>query len=129
MANQQKDEQDAPITLTMGALKEMLSALVAEMKKPHVDQDVVARNEAAKLRMRAQRVQSEKDRVTFEDNCTHERPDGTSAIAWHEQLNRKRQLYITEGFCQHCNKHYEPGVEGYAAMLKKPTGKVGLITG
>lgn len=127
MANQQKDEMDQPVTLTMGALKDMLSVLVAEMKKPFVDPEVVLRNEAARQRIREQRVQSEKDREAIEANCTHRRDDLTSAIAWHEQLWRKKKLYITTGVCQHCNKSFEPGVEGYAEMLKVPVGKAGIV--
>ena len=128
MANQQKDEMDAPITLTMGSLKEMLSALVAEMKKPHVDLELVARNEAVKIRMRAQLAQSKLDLDAIQDQCSHLREDGTSRIAWHEPFNRKQKLYIQEGFCQMCNKHYHPGIKDYVAMLKVPTGKVGIIS-
>jgi hypothetical protein len=127
MANQQKDDNDQPINMTMGMLKEMLSALVAEMKKPFIDPEIVARNEAAKVRIRAQRLESEKDQKAIEDACTHRRDDLTSAVAWQEQFHRARRLYITDGFCQHCNKHFAPGVEGYSEMLKIPTGKVGVI--
>jgi hypothetical protein len=132
MANQLKDENpsDQPITLTMGALKEMLSALVAEMKKPHVDLELVARNEAVRQRMRRQREQSAKDLDAVQDSCSHMREDNTSRVAWAENFVRDRQLYVKEGFCQLCNKHYHPNMKRpheYAEMLKVPVGKAGII--
>jgi hypothetical protein len=130
MANQQKDENEQPVTLTMGALKEMLTTLVVEMKKPHVDPDIVARNEATKARMRAQRAQSERDLEAEQLNCSHLREDNTSRIAWHEPFQVSKQLYVKEGFCQGCNRHFHPGMKDrneYIHWLKVPTGKVGLI--
>ena len=127
MADQHKDEKETPITLTLSALKEMMSALVAEMKKPHVDPDIVARNLASKLRMREQREESQRDLDAIQNQCSHMREDNTSRIAWIENFVRARNLYVREGFCQLCNKHYHPGVEGYAEILRIPTGKVGLI--
>jgi hypothetical protein len=131
MANQLKDETSEPtMNITMSALKEMLSALVAEMKKPHVDPELVARNEAVRLRMRKQREQSEKDLEATQDSCSHMREDNTSRVAWAENFVRDRQLYVKEGFCQLCNKHYHPGMKRkheYAEMLKVPVGKAGII--
>lgn len=127
MANQQKDDNDAPITLTLGMLKEMMTTLVVEMKKPHVDPDIVARNLAAKARLRAQREESAKDLAAIQDNCAHLRPDNSANIAWIENFHRARNLFIQEGFCQLCNKHFHPGVPGYAEILRLPRGRVGLI--
>lgn len=127
MANQQTDEKETPVVITLSALKDMMSALVAEMKKPFVDPDIVARNLAAKMRLRAQREESERDLAAIQDSCPHMRDDNTSAVAWHEQFWRARKLYIREGFCQRCNKHFFPGLPGYVEMLRVPTGKAGVI--
>jgi hypothetical protein len=130
MANQHTDEPK--LNITMSDLKDMLAALVAEMKKPVVDHDLLARNEAAKQRIRAQREESAADLKQIQDNCSHLREDGTSRVAWHEQYMRALKLFYQIGFCQACNKHYHPEMEDKAdfmRMLKVPSGKPGLIMG
>ena len=130
MANQHTDEPK--MNISMSDLKDMLAVLVAEMKKPHVDPDLLARNEAAKQRIRAQRAESEADKKQTQDGCSHLREDGTSCVAWHEQYIRAKKLFYTIGFCQHCEKHYHPEMEDkqeYSRMLRVPTGKPGLIMG
>lgn len=129
MANQQTNEQ--ALNITPSALKEMLAALVAEMKKPHVDPDLVARNEAAKQRIRSQREESEAELKALQNSCSHLREDGTSRIAWHEQYMRAKKLFYTIGFCQACNRPFYPDANDpdYTRMLKVPSGKPGLIMG
>lgn len=128
MANQHNDEPK--LNITMSDLQGMLAALVAEMKKPHVDPDILARNEAAKQRIRAQRDESAADKKAIQDGCSHLREDGTSRIAWHEQYIRAKKLFYQIGFCQACEKHYHPEMEDIAdfmRMLKVPSGKPGII--
>jgi len=128
MATQHTDEPK--LNITMSDLKDMMAALVAEMKKPHVDPDIVARNEATKVRMRAQREESERDLEAIQNSCSHLREDNSSRIAWQEQFIRATKLYVIDGFCQNCNKHFHPNMKNpseYAKWLKIPTGKVGLI--
>ena len=130
MADQHKDEKETPVVLTMSALKEMMSALIAEMKKPYIDPDLVARNLAAKLRLRAQREESERDLAAIQDACPHMRDDNTSAIAWANNFHRARKLYVTEGPCQRCNKFFHPWMKSnaeYIHWLKVPVGKAGVI--
>jgi hypothetical protein len=130
MADQHKDEKEAPVVITLSALKEMLSTLVAEMKKPVVDHELVARNLAAKLRLRAQREESKRDLDAIQNACPHLRGDGTSTIAWATNYHRARQLYVQEGPCQHCNKFFHPWMEDkaeYLAALKRPVGQAGII--
>ena len=129
MANQHKDEP--ALNITMSDLKDMMAALVAEMKKPHVDPDILARNEAAKQRIRAQREESEAELKATQDACSHLREDGTSRVAWHEQYIRSKKLFFQIGFCQACNRSFYPdaGDPDYTRMLKVPSGKPGLIMG
>lgn len=132
MANQVKDENaSTPIAITMEQLQAILGTLAAEMKKPHVDPDVVARNEAARARLRAQRLESEQDLEAIQNSCSHLREDNTARIAWIENFVRAIGLYVREGFCQNCNKHFHPNMkhkEEYIAALKMPTGKAGIIS-
>lgn len=130
MANQHTDEPK--LNITMSDLKDMLATLVVEMKKPHVDPDILARNEAAKQRIRAQRDESEAEKNTIQANCSHLREDGTSRIAWHEQYIRAKKLFYQIGFCQACEKHYHPemaDLEDFKRMIRVPSGKPGLIMG
>lgn len=130
MANQHTDEPK--MNVSMSDLKDMLAALVAEMKKPVVDQDLLARNEAAKQRIRAQREESAADLKQIQDNCSHLREDGTSRVAWHEQYMRAKKLFYQIGFCQACNIHLHPemgDLDLYKRMLRVPSGKPGLIMG
>lgn len=130
MANQHTDDQK--LNITMSDLKDMLATLVVEMKKPVVDHDLLARNEAAKKRIRDQRDESSADLKAIQDNCSHLREDGTSRVAWHEQYMRAKKLFYQIGFCQACNIHFHPEMEDlelYKRIIRIPSGKPGLIMG
>jgi hypothetical protein len=127
MADQQKHKAEDAEVLSPGQIA-MMKILIEEMRKPYVDQDVVARNEAARQRLRAQRTESEANIEAVWNSCSHMREDNTSRVAWITNFHRARNLYITEGFCQACNKPFRPGVKGYEEMLKMPVGKAGIVS-
>ena len=126
MADQQKHKAEE--ATTAGLTIEQLQALIETMRKPYVDPEVTARNERARQRLRDQREEAEANKRLIEDSCSHMREDNTSRIAWIENFHRARGLYIKEGFCQACNKHYRPGVAGYEHIINVPVGKSGLVS-
>lgn len=135
MANQQTLEAGAKSRFNaddMALIREIVSSAVEASKKPYVDQDEVAKKERARQRLRDQRKEAQEQIEAIQNGCNHLRDDNTSRVAWITNFNRQRQLYITEGFCQLCNKHYHPGMkEGsavYEAMLRVPVGKAGIIS-
>lgn len=127
MADQQKHKADeATETLSPQQLA-MIKAIAEAMKTPYIDQSAVENKERARIRLRQERDMAEKSKAAIEDSCSHVREDNTSRVAWITNHWRSIDRYVTEGFCQLCNKHYRPGVEGYAEMLKIPVGKAGVI--
>jgi hypothetical protein len=127
MADQQKHKADEATETLSPTQLAMIKAIAEAMKTPYVDPEIAARNLRAKTRLRDERELAEANKASIEDQCSHMREDNTSRVAWIVNYHTARKLYITEGFCQLCNKHYRPGVAGYEAMLKLPVGKAGVI--
>lgn len=130
MAEQQNHkaaEPTSPMTFSPEQLA-MIKLIMQEARKPFVDEDVVKRNEAARIRMREQREDSEAMTAARQDACSHLREDNTSRVAWHQFHHVAKKLFIYEGYCQLCNKHYFPGVPGYELMIKIPSGKPGIMS-
>lgn len=127
MADQQKHKAEEASTLSPETVA-MMKVLIEEMRKPHIDQEVVARNERARQRLRDQRRDSEAAIEAVWNSCSHMREDNTSRVAWIENFHRAIGRYVIEGFCQACNKPFRPGVVGYEAMLKIPVGKAGIVS-
>lgn len=127
MADQQKHKAEEADVLSPGQIA-MMKVLIEEMRKPYVDQDVVARNERARDRLRTQREESEKQVEAAWRSCSHMRGDNTSRVAWIENFHAAIGKYIIEGFCQACGCPFKPGRPGYEQMLKVPTGKTGIVS-
>lgn len=126
MAKEQQElstSGSAGISLTHEQLLELLKAANA----PHVDEKAVARKEKARAQMRQETAAMEAGKRAAENNCSHLRDDNTSRIAWAENYHVARNLWIREGFCQMCNKHFKPGVDQYEQFFRVPTGKPGII--
>jgi hypothetical protein len=88
----------------------------------------VARTEKARERLRYERDEAEKNISRTQSQCNHLRSNNTSRVAWIENYHRAMNLYIKEGFCQACNKHFRPGVAGYEQMLQVGVGQAGVIS-
>ena len=129
MADQQKHHKAEEAQEAQFSQREvaMIAAIAEAMKKPYVDPEITARNERARVRLREQREEAEQNIAAIQNQCSHMRDDNTSRVAWITNYHRARSLYITEGFCQACNKHFKPGINGYEAMLKVPVGKAGIV--
>lgn len=130
MAEQQKAAEPARLSITAEDLKEILAAAIAQGQKPYVDPEKVRQAEAAKARIAKQRETSERETEARQSACSHLREDNTSRIAWNQFHHVERQLYIWEGFCQMCNKHFFPGMKPkgeYERMIRVPSGKPGII--
>lgn len=127
MATQHNDDIAKGIQFTPETLA-AIAAIVAEMKKPVIDEVAETRLAAAKQRLRDQRDEATRSIKATQDSCNHLRPNGSCNIAWIEHFRRAAQRYVVEGFCQVCNKHYEPGVEGYAIYINLPRGNAGLVS-
>lgn len=125
MAKEQQElsTSASSISITQEQLLELLKAANA----PHVDEKAVARKEKARQDMRDGQAAMEAGKRAAESNCSHLRDDNTSRIAWAANYHPKRNVYITEGFCQYCNKHFKPGVDQYEQYIRIPTGKPGVI--
>lgn len=124
MANQQ--QQNAGAGSLSPEQVEMMKVLIDQMKKPYVDEQAEARKERQRQQLRAQRIASEKQIKAMQDSCNHLRDDGTSRVAWADNFHVAIQRFVHEGFCQLCNKHFAPGVEGYEQIVRVPS-KVGMI--
>lgn len=126
MANQQTQNAGDDLGFSPKQIT-ALKILIEEMKKPYVDEEAVAKKERARERLQRERAEAERRIAARQNACSHLRDDNTSRVAWITLLQVAKGLYITEGYCQLCNKHFAPGVPGYEAMLKVPVGKAGLI--
>lgn len=132
MADQQKHKAEEAATNALGFTKEqlaMVAMIMQEARKPYIDPNVEERNERSRQRLRNERENYERNKAAIENSCSHLREDNTSRVAWITNFHAARPTnpYITEGFCQLCQKHFRPGVEGYEAMLKIPVGKAGIV--
>lgn len=116
-------ENATSVTLTQAQLIE----LMREIKKPYVDEQIEARKERAKSRLREEREQSELNRVARENGCSHMRGDNTSRIAWNDYFIAAKNHWQREGYCQACNKHFKPGVDQFEQYVRIPTGRDGVI--
>lgn len=125
MAKEQQEvsTSDQAVTLTQAQLIE----LMREIKKPYVDDQIEARKERAKARLRSERETAELNRIALENSCSHMRGDNTSRIAWNDYFIAAKQIYQREGYCQHCNKHFKPGVDQYNQYVRIPTGRDGIV--
>lgn len=110
------------LTLTSEQLKELLATVVAEGKKPYVDEVEEARKEKNRLRLRQSQAEIDAKKKWLRENCTHLREDNTSAIAWMQNTDTK-----IRGFCMHCNTKFEPGDHDYERLLRIPTRSTGII--
>lgn len=126
---QNQSNAGANLTLTAADLANIIREAVESAKAPYIDpakESQIARN---KQRMQDQLAESAESIKAGQDNCSHLREDNTSRVAWAVNYVVAKKLYIKEGFCQACNKHFAPGVDQYGEMLRVPTGRQGLIQG
>lgn len=126
MANQQNQNAGDDLGFSSKQIA-ALKLIIEEMKKPYVDEEAVARKEKARESLRAERAEAERRTKARQDSCSHLRDDNTSRVAWIQLYHVAKKLYVREGYCQQCNKHFAPGVEGYEAMLRIPVGKSGIV--
>jgi hypothetical protein len=130
MANQQNvTNAEENVNLSKTDLAGLIAAAIKAAREPIVDEAKEASLARNKERMRTQLAESAASVVAAQNNCSHLREDNTSRVAWAENFVASRKLFVKEGFCMACGKHYKPGVEGYAEALRIPTGRQGLIRG
>lgn len=128
MAHEQKhtraEATEAPALPSMSPDQMALfMALVQEMKKPYVDEDVVARKLRDKERLQNERRIAVANIEAAQDACTHLRDDNTSRIAWIDNSDG-----IRRGVCQACNVTLAPGHHAYERMRRIPTRMAGIIS-
>lgn len=130
MANQQNTTNaDESVNLSKTDLAGLIAAAIKAAREPIVDEAKEASLARNKERMRTQLEESAASIRAAQDNCSHLREDNTARVAWAENYVAARKLFVREGFCMACGKHFHPGVEDYGRMLKVPTGRQGLIRG
>ncbi len=129
MANHQQNQSaaEAPVNLSAAQLAEIIREAVTAARQPLVDEAKEAQVARNKKRMQDQLAESTASIKAGQDSCSHLREDNTARIAWADYYHAARKLYVREGYCQACNKHFGPGVEGYAHWLSVPTGKQGIV--
>lgn len=130
MPNQQNNTNaEENVNLSKSDLAELIGAAIKAAREPIIDEAKEASLARNKERMRTQLAESAEAIKQGQDNCSHLREDNTARVAWATNFHASRKLFVKEGFCQACNKHFKPGVEGYEQMLRVPTGRQGLIQG
>lgn len=108
------------IALTPQVLKEIL----AEVKRPYIDEEAIARKERDRLRLRREQKRAVDYKKKIAEACGHIREDNTSAIAWMQNSD-----LVTRGVCQRCNSLFQPGNKDYIRLIKIPVGRQGVVYG
>ena len=116
------EQKDPTVTIGADQLKDILTTVITEAKKPHVDVELQARKARDRERLRAERAANEEARKERESRCPHLREDGTSTIAWHTNSDN-----VMRGVCQRCNILLQPGHPDYMRMARVPTRGSGIV--
>lgn len=113
-----------PASLPVEAVNEVVAntvkSVVEELRRP--DPTVLAKKEAARLRIRAERERSEANRIAIEASCAHRRDNNTSTIAWMTTPGPDGVTPYDRGVCQRCQRLIQPTDPDYRALRAVPTG-------
>ena len=109
-------------TLSPELLRQLLTTVIAEARKPYVDEDAEKLKHSRRMRLRASMLELKAAEKARQENCTHLREDNTSCIAWMVNTDG-----ITRGFCPHCTLVIGEDHPQRTALLRVPTRRPSIV--